>query len=113
MDIETMIRSRYGVQCYPYRTVCLICTRPLGLVVLDLQYCSYECAGVPVPDSCMHPASCWTADDKPKMGFSTPDAALRMREFLGVPDVMVYYCAYHHFWHIGYTDGVVQAEETG
>lgn len=97
---------------YPYRTTCAVCLRPLGYIVLDQRYCSYECAGAPVPDAHEHPASCWTADHKPKMGFPTPDAADRMREHLRIPGVMSYYCTCHHFWHIGYNDGSTQDKET-
>jgi hypothetical protein len=98
---------------YPHRTACLMCLRPLGYTVLDLLYCSYECAGVPVPDAAEHPVSCWTADGKPKMGFPTPGAAQRMRQTLGIPGVQVYYCPCHHFWHIGYTQGFQDERQTG
>lgn len=84
---------------------CVACGNPMRYFVIDRLYCSYECAGIPVPDSRDHPASCWTWDGKPKMGFSTPEAAKRMCMILALEGVTSYYCPIHHFWHVGYSDG--------
>lgn len=103
MGIDTAQTPRL---LYPYRTICAACGQPFRYLVLDRQFCSYACAGVPVPDASQHPASCWTWDGKPKMTFATPDAAQRMRGLLGIPGVKDYYCPCHHAWHIGYSDGM-------
>jgi hypothetical protein len=84
---------------------CIRCHNPLRYIVIDAVYCSYECAGVPVPDSSEHPLSCWTWDAKPKMGFPTQETAERAVSDMGVPGVKAYYCVIHHFWHVGYSDG--------
>jgi hypothetical protein len=113
MDIGTQIASLFGAQHYPGRTVCRACGIPFRFLVLDLQYCSYACAGVTVPDASTHPASCWTWDGKPKMGFPTLEAAERTCTGMHVPGTRAYYCPLHHYWHVGYSDGSDQEEKTG
>jgi hypothetical protein len=83
---------------------CRACDNLMRYFMIDGAYCSYECAGVPVPDSRDHPDTCWTWDGKPKMGFPTQGTAERTVDLLGVSGVKAYYCVIHHFWHIGYSD---------
>jgi hypothetical protein len=88
---------------FPRRTACRVCGAPFRLLILDRRFCSYACVGVPVPDVAgPHPATCWTWDGKPKMCFFTPELAETMRESLGIPGVVSYYCGIHHLWHVGY-----------
>lgn len=102
----------HDIDLYPYRTKCRACGSPFRYLVLDLQYCSYECAGEPVPDARDHPASCWTWDDKPKMGFPTLDAAERMCLIMHVPGTSSYYCPLHHFWHVGFPEAITEKMRT-
>lgn len=103
MDTDTRHLSGSEDDLFPCRTVCRVCGAPFRYLILDRQFCSYECAGASAPDSAgEHPASCWTWDDKPKMCFCTPALAESMRLGMGVPGVISYYCGIHHLWHLGY-----------
>jgi len=106
------MQSHADADLFPYRTKCATCEGSFRFMILDRMYCSYECAGVTVPDAQTHPPSCWTWDDKPKMGFSTPDAAWCMCVIMNVAGSKPYYCALHHFWHVGYSDGTEDADTT-
>lgn len=92
---------------------CTRCGHPLRYFMIDGEYCSYECADLPMPDSSQHPATCWTWDGKPKMGFPTRELAEDMRDALGVPGLLAYACPHHHFWHVGYSDGRAETNTTG
>ena len=89
----------------PAMPACARCGHPLRYFMIDGEYCSYECAGLPMPDSSEHPATCWTWDGKPKMGFPTRELAEAMCTTLGIPGVIAYACPHHHFFHVGYSDG--------
>lgn len=92
---------------------CARCGNPLRYFMIDGAFCSYECAGVDIPDSSEHPATCWTWDNKPKMGFPTQEGAERMRTSLGVDGLVAYFCTTHHFWHVGYSDGRTETPPGG
>ena len=100
-DMQDLPDPRHDL--YPWRKRCKVCDAPFCYIILDRQFCSYDCAGAPAPDSGGgHPASCWTWDGKPKMCFCTPALAEAMRVVMGVPGVISYYCGIHHLWHLGY-----------
>jgi hypothetical protein len=104
----------HGVDTLPSTTlVCARCDHPLRYFMIDGEYCSYECAGLTMPDSRDHPASCWTWDGKPKMGFPTRKLAEAMCTTLAIPGVVAYACPLHHFWHVGYSDGRSNSTTTG
>lgn len=109
----TIPRQGQDSDLFPYRTACAMCGGEFHYLVLDRRFCSYECAGVTVPDAQNHPVSCWTWDDKPKMGFCTPDAAWCMCVLLNLEGIKPYYCPLHHFWHVGYLDGTEKSDTKG
>lgn len=92
---------------FPERQRCRRCRGYFGFLVIDRQYCSYDCAGVSAPDVTEHPRSCWTDKNDPKYCYFSPDDADRAaRAFNANRDprerLHSYYCDRHHMWHIGH-----------
>lgn len=92
---------------YPERQRCRGCREKFKFIVIDRQYCSYECAQVDPPDVNEHPRSCWTDRGDPKYCYFTPDQADRAaRQFNDERNphdrLHAYYCDRHHMWHVGY-----------
>jgi hypothetical protein len=99
-------RERSDQLLFPERKKCRGCRGAFTFIVIDRQYCSYDCAGVAAPDVKEHPRSCWTDRDDPKYCYYTPDdadRAARQHNLAREPRerLHAYYCDRHHMWHIG------------
>jgi len=99
-------RERSERLLFPERQRCRTCRAPFAFIVIDRQYCSYDCAGVQPPDVLAKPRSCWTDIGEPKYCYFTPDDADRAarlhNEARNPRDRLhAYYCDRHHMWHIG------------
>ena len=106
MATSTMSKKLSDALLYPERKKCRRCRGAFTFIVIDRQYCSYDCAGVPAPDVTEHPRSCWTDQLDPKYCYYTPDdadRAARLHNEARNPRerLHAYYCDRHHMWHIG------------
>lgn len=98
--------ERSELLLYPERQRCRTCRTKFCFIIIDRQYCSYDCAGVAPPDVKEHPRSCWTDIGDPKYCYFTPDDADRAarahnHEHAARDRLHAYYCDRHHMWHIG------------
>jgi hypothetical protein len=99
-------RERSELLLFPERRKCRKCRIKFTFIIIDRQYCSYDCAGIVPPDVKEKPRSCWTDIGDPKYCYFTPDdadRAARIHNFDRTPRdrLHAYYCDRHHMWHIG------------
>jgi len=91
---------------FPKRLRCKTCRKGLEKIVLDGLYCSYRCAGVPVPSNKVAeaPRHCkrevngiWNWKTKYRYDGEVPE---KLRQD---PGTNIYVCDYCHFKHVGHS----------
>ena len=90
---------------YPNRQRCKTCRKSFGTTVLDGLFCSYRCAGLPVPSRSVEdaPRHCkrlvnniWGWKTKYTFEGGVP------QKYRDDPSTNIYRCDYCHFLHIGH-----------